>query len=168
MHLQLPTMVQRAQPANHVVHMGQRLGDGGTVPVLARHGRMERARLLAEVENLLPRPSRPAQQRNSLAQTFNSVEGIPPDRVHVGDGFLGEECSTSTCRSRIPQLPANVAFSTLDNQQQREYHLWHGHDPHRRAADRQRGDASSMPNCLFQSIDSDAEHGTHCIENPTT
>ena len=41
----------------------------------------------------------------------------------------------------------------LDNQQQHgEHHLWHGLDPHRRAADRQRGDTSSMPTCFKASI----------------
>ena len=54
-------MVQHAQPANHVVQMSQRLGECSTAPVLPRHRSLVPPRLLAQMENLLPIPSRPAQ-----------------------------------------------------------------------------------------------------------
>ena len=47
------------------LHLGQRLEDGSTVPVHAQHDGMVGTRILAQVENLLPRPPQLAQRNNA-------------------------------------------------------------------------------------------------------
>ena len=94
-------MVEHAQPANHVVHMGQRLEERGTVPVLLRHGRMVRAWLLAQVENLLPRPSRLAN---------HAIHWREPSTVWISWPLIGFVSDTDFVENGAQHPPEEVGF----------------------------------------------------------
>ena len=143
-HPHLAPMVQHPQTLNHAVHVGRRLENCGTVPVLSRLCRMVQPWFLAQLEKLLQRPQTPAQHATMWREPSTMWKSWP---------LIGFCSATDFMENGAQHPPAEVGWRSFPP-------LWsippttlsgtHKNITFGMDLTRERS-TSSMPNCVFQS-----------------